>query len=79
MQMNQNQVSWLESQLNRQVYSSKVHIQAARKDNDWLHVPIFLDLRDAYKKAQIFQEIENEWEKQQVTPGTHLLLIPAAP
>jgi len=43
-----------------------------------MYVPVYIALQDSYYKAEILQEIEEEWEEQQITRGKHLLLMPAA-
>ncbi|MBC8143050.1 MAG: hypothetical protein H7Y38_16620 [Armatimonadetes bacterium] len=76
--MNQQQVDWLYSQFRTQGLEANVHSASARTDSNWLYVPVYVALKDAYRKAQILQEIEDAWKNQNVAPGTHLLLMPAA-
>ena len=76
--MNQHQVDWLYSQFRTQGLEANVHANLVRQDNDWLYVPVYVALCDAYRKAEILQEIEDAWKEQKVAPGTHLLLMPAS-
>ena len=71
-------VEWLEKALAKRPYASKVHKQVIREDGDWYYVPVYVDMKNAYDKATLLQEIEDEWEEQAVQPGRNLLLIPAA-
>lgn len=73
-------IQWLNQQLeHRKLNNAHVHgPPLAREDGDWYYVPVYLDMRDAYDKAVLLQQIESDWEQQAVQPGRNLLLIPAA-
>ena len=73
-------IRWLNNQIReRGLQNAHVHEPpVAREEGNWYFVPVYIDIRDAYDKAVLLQEIEDEWEKQQVAPGRNLLLMPAA-
>lgn len=71
-------LQWLDAELEKRNLKARVHSSLIRQDGQWYYVPVYVDIRDAYDKATILQEIEDDWEEQQVQPGQNLLLIPAA-
>ena len=54
-------------------------IERARRENGWLHVPVFVEGEgDAYDIASVLQDIEDSWNDQEPRHEFQLLLVPAA-
>jgi hypothetical protein len=76
--MKKRVADWLTEELGRRGLNGHVHESSIRKDAKWFYVPVYIDERDAYLKALLLQNIEDEWEKKPVVRGHNLLLTPAA-
>ena len=74
----QELADWLDAQFQSRHVDARVHRDLIRQDNNWYYVPVYVDMRDAYDKATLLQQIEDDWQQQQPLQGGNLLLVPAA-
>ena len=71
-------IDWLNKQFQGKGIVAHVHENLARQDGDWLYLPVYVQMNDAYDKATLLQEIEDKWGTERVTNQQFLLLIPTA-
>ena len=69
---------WLSDRFSEKGVVATVHGNSAREDGDWLYLPVHVEMTDAFDKATLLQEIENQWEENPLDRHRYLLLIPSA-
>ena len=69
---------WLNQQLRERGLKGHVYQQISKQDRGWYYVPLYIEMRDAYDKATLMQQIEDAWEARDSKPGTKLRLRPAS-
>lgn len=71
--------NWLLGELNAQGRDGTVYIEHAKRDNGWLHVPVYVaGSNDAYDIATVLQEVEDSWNAKGSEHEFKLLLVPAS-
>ena len=67
---------WVQKQLKADKLTGTIHQDLARQEDNWVYMPLNIELTDAFKIADALQKIEDRWKRRVPKSPIRLVLVP---
>jgi hypothetical protein len=70
--------AWLERKARQRGLKLKIYGEGGKYYGHILELPVWIDVKDVWKKARTLQVIEDSWNNRRKKPAITVFLVPAA-